>query len=298
MALRSDCLATSAGLVSAVFANDMVSSPMTSLDAADLRRRLSAKWLAFVGLSIAAGLVLGLLGPFGSYVSIDLRVRLLQFAGNAVLIGAMVVGTAMLARRFLFSGRLPFWAMVVIAIAMAPPGALVVQMQMHLWSPHVLRHVTFGGLMGQTLVINLLLSGLGWFVERRWQANGPAGPQSLPAPVPAEDTPPPADAATDDVVMAKLPLALRHAKLIALSAEDHYLRVHTDRGHALILMGLSQAVEALGPARGLRIHRSHWVARDALAGHRRSAGRAALTLDCGLVLPVSRSGRRLLAEAG
>jgi DNA-binding LytR/AlgR family response regulator len=42
-------------------------------------------------------------------------------------------------------------------------------------------------------------------------------------------------------------VTLRHAAILALSAEDHYVRVRTDRGQALILINLAGAIEALGP---------------------------------------------------
>ncbi len=105
------------------------------------------------------------------------------------------------------------------------------------------------------------------------------------------------DRRSDDILREKLPLPLRRAPILALSSEDHYLRVHTDRGQALILMSLSQAIDALGEDAGLRIHRSHWVARDAVVDSARKDGRLAVTLANGLILPASRSGRRLLEDA-
>lgn len=250
---------------------------------------------ALLALWIGAGLVLGVIGPFGSYIGMSLPVRLVHFVGNVVSISLLVMAMTILARRFLFAGALPFWAMVAIAVLAAPPGALVVELQMRLWSPEVLRYVNRGELVFQTLCINLILSTVVWIVRERLRT--PA--QSVPASAEAPPAPVMVAAAGDegqvDALAAKLPLALRRARLIALSAEDHYLRVHTDRGDALILMGLSQAVAALGPRRGVRIHRSHWVAFDALPaeGYRRSTGE--LRLDGGLTLPVSRTGRRLIA---
>ena len=92
----------------------------------------------------------------------------------------------------------------------------------------------------------------------------------------------------------KLPIALRHATIIALSAEDHYVRVRTDRGQALILTKLASAIIALGPGAGVRIHRSHWVAHALAAAPCRS--RHDIRVDADTVLPVSRAGRKLLRE--
>ena len=261
------------------------------------RRLWSAAWSrgGLLALWIGAGLVLGVIGPFGSYIGMSLPVRLVHFVGNVVSISLLVMAMTVLARRFLFGGALPFWAMLAIAVVAALPGALIVELQMRFWTPDVLRHVNRGELVFQTLSLNLILGTVVWVIRERLQ------PTMQPIPAPAGILPEPviARAAVGeeqvDALTAKLPVALRRARLIALSAEDHYLKVHTDRGEALILMGLSQAAAALGPGRGVRIHRSHWVAFDALPadGYKRSAG--VLHLDGGLTLPVSRTGRRLLA---
>ena len=96
----------------------------------------------------------------------------------------------------------------------------------------------------------------------------------------------------------RLPLHLYGARLIAVEAEDHYLRVHTDRGSDLILMRLSDALGELEGLEGAQTHRSWWVARDAVRGASRSDGRATLTLEGGIFAPVSRRYARALREAG
>lgn len=96
----------------------------------------------------------------------------------------------------------------------------------------------------------------------------------------------------------RLPLKLRGARLIAVESEDHYLRLHTERGSDLILMRLSDAVTELEGLEGAQTHRSWWVARDAVRGAERGDGRATLTLDGGLTAPVSRRYARALREAG
>lgn len=97
--------------------------------------------------------------------------------------------------------------------------------------------------------------------------------------------------------LGRLPMKLRTASIRAVQAEDHYLRVHTDRGSDLILMRLSDAVEELEGLEGARTHRSWWVARDAVRDIERGDGRATLTLDDGLRVPVSRRYARALREA-
>ena len=74
-----------------------------------------------------------------------------------------------------------------------------------------------------------------------------------------------------------------------MEAEDHYLRIRTDAGSALILMRLGDALEALASRDGFRTHRSWWVARTAVEAARWKAGRGALTLSDGSTAPVSRT---------
>lgn len=98
--------------------------------------------------------------------------------------------------------------------------------------------------------------------------------------------------------LERLPLRLRGADVFAVEAEDHYLRIHTDRGSDLILMRLSDAVAELEGIEGARAHRSWWVARAAVAEVERGDGRAVFTLKSGLRVPVSRTYARALRAAG
>jgi DNA-binding LytR/AlgR family response regulator len=96
--------------------------------------------------------------------------------------------------------------------------------------------------------------------------------------------------------LARIPLKLRGAELWAVEAEDHYLRLHTSKGQDLILMRLADAVDELEGVEGAQVHRSWWVARDAITGARRGDGRATLTLKDGCEVPVSRTYARILRE--
>lgn len=107
----------------------------------------------------------------------------------------------------------------------------------------------------------------------------------------------PIDAPQPPRFLDRLPLKLRGATIHAVQAEDHYLRIHTNRGSDLILMRLSDAVDELEGLEGAQTHRSWWVAKDAVRGVERGDGRATLTLEGGLSAPVSRRYARTLREA-
>ena len=98
--------------------------------------------------------------------------------------------------------------------------------------------------------------------------------------------------------LERLPLKLRGAEVWAVEAEDHYLRLHTSKGQDLILMRLADAVAELEGIEGAQVHRSWWVARDAVADARRGDGRATLTLKDGSEVPVSRTYAKLIRDAG
>ncbi|MAW79206.1 MAG: hypothetical protein CMI63_03130 [Parvularcula sp.] len=104
---------------------------------------------------------------------------------------------------------------------------------------------------------------------------GAASEAAAPSPVPG--------------FLERLPAKYRGAALYAVSSEDHYLRVHTDRGEELILMRLSDAMRELEGADGLQTHRSWWVARDGVAEVARENGRQKIVLKSGVEAPVSRS---------
>ena len=98
-------------------------------------------------------------------------------------------------------------------------------------------------------------------------------------------------------ILDRLPVE-RRGVLVALSVEDHYVRVRTTRGETLLLMRLSDAMRETAPTPGLQVHRSHWVARDAVAAVRRDGDRAILALNVGGDIPASRSHIPALKAAG
>ncbi len=97
--------------------------------------------------------------------------------------------------------------------------------------------------------------------------------------------------------LERLPGKYRGAALYAVSSEDHYLRIHTDRGEELILMRLSDAMRELEGADGLQTHRSWWVARDGVDHVDRDNGRQKIVLKSGAAAPVSRSFAKALKDA-
>lgn len=245
---------------------------------------LPRRYAALV-LPVVTGVALAIVGAFGTYVGMGLLTRLLHFVAGALLITTLVIAVTALARRYLFSGAEPFWAAIVAAAAVAPAGGWIVHQLLWLLAPQALPFVTYRDLTLQVLSINLFVSPLIWAIRRVPAGTADRGvAEARQAPV--------SDARTS--LRSKLPFGLRDAAILSLSAEDHYVRVRTDRGQALILINLADAIAALGPEAGVRIHRSHWVARAAVRSVTRQSGRVGVRLDDDLVLPVSRAGQKLL----
>jgi hypothetical protein len=120
---------------------------------------------------------------------------------------------------------------------------------------------------------------------------------------------PPARVETLTVIAAPLPEAetafrrrlsakRRGARLIAIEAHDHYLRVHTDAGAELITLRFAEALDELALGHGWRVHRSWWVAADAVEEVRWRRGAGEARLVGGLIAPVSRTYAPTLKEAG
>lgn len=98
-------------------------------------------------------------------------------------------------------------------------------------------------------------------------------------------------------ILQRVPLEKRGA-LLALSVEDHYVRVHTSKGTEMVLLRLSDAMREVGDLPGAQVHRSHWVAFNAVRAARRDGDRAILTLTTGTDIPVSRANMPKVKEAG
>ena len=90
----------------------------------------------------------------------------------------------------------------------------------------------------------------------------------------------------------------RVARLVAVEAEDHYVRVHTDAGSELVALRFADALQELARAHGHQTHRSWWVAADAIRGGAWRRGAGELRLDGDLVAPVSRTYAPGLKAAG
>lgn len=237
-------------------------------------------------LATVPGLLFTLLGPLGTYEA-PLLQRFL-FWVPAMAVGA-VAGTltTMTADRIRFLAERPWVRLFTIITLMTLIMTGVVMLTSHL---------VFGAgsvslnpsLVFYVWVITIVMAAIGTLYHERNQRIAAA---NLAPPTPGT-TPQPAP------LQLRLPVRLQEHPILALEAEDHYVRVHTIGGSELILLRLSDAAKEMGGAPGARTHRSWWVARSAIKSVNRSEGRLSLLLSNGIEAPVSRSYASELREAG
>lgn len=94
-------------------------------------------------------------------------------------------------------------------------------------------------------------------------------------------------------LLNRLKPELKTSSLLALAAEDHYVRVITSAGEELILLRFSDAIAEAHLVKGFQVHRSWWVAEHAIKALEKNNASAELRLINGMLVPVSR--RRLVA---
>jgi hypothetical protein len=88
--------------------------------------------------------------------------------------------------------------------------------------------------------------------------------------------------------MSLLPINKR-GQLLCLEMDDHYLKVHTDKGNHMLLMRLKDALLKLEEFPGLQTHRSWWVASDAVVSVNKQNRKMTLLLINHIEVPVSRT---------
>ena len=263
---------------------------------------------SLAGAAFAAALMTAL-GPFGTYDAMETPARALYWF---TVIGLIWLQSD-LVTRFLeraLAGRLPRPNLTIPAIAaliVALPATAVVIVVTQLMMPGV--QISLGQTLWHVFVVILVFSlafnnlggatseaaaeGEALEAERRMEEarlRQEAGLREESRAMPRNDAP-------DTRFRRRFPAGLT-GRLLCLEMEDHYLRIHTDKGSDIILMRMSDAEEELSLVDGLRVHRSWWVAREAVTGVRRDGTRLLLLLENGLEVPVGKTYRGALRDAG
>ena len=242
------------------------------------------RWATDLAMLVVIGLLMGFLGPFASERApvVGRYVYWMICMVGGGLIG--IVADEGLSRRMPAT-----WRRVVVVSVLATP-----LVSLHVMTTeHLLMGGTFDGrgylrlLLWQVWPILLAVMAVRALVWRRPPARVETRTVIAP-PLPE------AEAAFRRRLSAKR----REARLIAVEAHDHYLKVHTDVGSELVTLRFADALDELARAHGWRVHRSWWVAANAVEAVRWRRGVGEVRLVGGLVAPVSRTYAPVLKGAG
>jgi hypothetical protein len=243
---------------------------------------------------LGLAVVMAVTGPFGSYETMGLGKRLVYFTIVGVLTWAQVIACIAAFRQTEIFNRWPITTRMALAGVVAAVPATAEIIIIHGWLLWPIPWRAFPYIFPPTAFLSAVISILvGLYVERRLHAE--ADTERARVAAAAAAVPEASPAASD--FFRRVPPALGR-DLLALEMEDHYLRIHTALGSDLILLRLRDALAELGPARGRQVHRSWWVADGAIASVERDPRRPILVLRNGLRVPVSKTFRDQVREAG
>jgi len=246
------------------------------------------RWLIRLFAVLTGGFVLALLGPFGTFACAGLAERLVYWSALAALAYALYRPAAWYADRVaagLAFPRLAVWA--AAAVLASAPMTLLVWLASFRHTPSLWPDAD----AYLDMYWKVLLVGAG-FMAVFWAAGRAGSP--APARSAAQLSP---EASGGPRLAARLPRGA--GAIVALQMEDHYVRVHGANGEStLLLMRLRDAVAEMDGREGMQVHRSWWVARDAVQSVREAGRNVRLVLVNGLEAPVARNTVAALREAG
>ena len=253
-------------------------------------------YLNVISFLVAVALLV-YLGPFGTWALLAVPDRLL-FWVSAVGVNWIVGYIAFFLVSQAFREReWPQWTgFVLAAIVAAVPGTGTVWLVVIAYLDYRPSSVSdVASLYTQVAVLHLFIGTLVFrIVDGALRRRGAR--EEFPPPDASAEFAPRAE--SEAPLLARLPARSR-AELLHLRMQDHYVEVHTAAGSEMLLLRFRDALSEVEGVNGLQVHRSHWVARKAVAGvERRGGGRIALRLVNGSRVPVSRSFAPLLKSRG
>jgi len=117
---------------------------------------------------------------------------------------------------------------------------------------------------------------------------------ALPAEQPEIANPPAEETTRQDgwkikppVFLGRLPARLKPEELLAIKAEQHYIRIYTPNREYMVLYRFSDAIRELDGSLGIQVHRSYWVNTRAVESVHARAKSFHLSLPGGTKIPVS-----------
>ncbi len=244
------------------------------------------KWRETLGLTVAASVFLTFVRPeMGNEGNYFIRFSLWFLQIGFAFIASLPIRILVI-KHIAPNASYPL-QMGIVATILAIPISLWVQFLVTPWG-FFSDYSIFVGVLPFVLIISFTITAIYFMLERvSSEKNEDKFSESKNTAV-IDQSNPSITRLINTVLYEKLSPALRQEDLLALSSEDHYIKVHTSGGCELILMRLSDAMNELEPF-GLKVHRSWWVARAAVIKQEKISGKLLLTLTNGTQVPVSQS---------
>lgn len=238
-------------------------------------REMTGGWLRHGGTIVGLGAMLAFLGPFRSAETMSPVGRSLFWIGLVATGYAFTVAASRLLgnRPQSVAGRA-----TAVALLAALPQIFVVGWALQQVRPgRVIAPENLPMLFLSVLSIQVIIVAL-----KAW-GDGVAD-QGVDSPQPVES-----------LTRGRLASAST-GPILALESEDHYVRVHHPGGSSLLLYRLGDAIADVRPDVGLQVHRSWWVASDAVVGTFVRGYKRWLLLTNDLQVPVSRTYSRAVLD--
>ena len=238
-------------------------------------------WAVDFAVAVTVGLFVGVIGPYGSYLNGAPGPRIFHFV-VCFCVGTLIFGVL---QRLAVAGaerwKLPVWPAIGLALLVGcvPLALFISWLATTLW-PFLRDKI--GPLEWYAQCVFLSGPVLSFVVARR-ALKARAMRENPEAPSPTSIAPSGGPSVSGEV--------------LCLRMEDHYVRVHTLNGSRLVA-GPFERVIAGVDREGMRVHRSWWVAREAVTGVVADGRNLRLTLHGDLSAPVSRASVAKLREAG
>jgi len=246
------------------------------------------RWARVMSWATLAGVEFGMIGPFGSYAS-NIFTRTAYWTG-LFWVGSVVLwpSTVSALRHGPRHGFPPLFSMAAIVLLACVPLAMAGAVATYLCWPN--RAAGMRPLEWYWLTLSVALPAMAGLV---WLELGRTDLLRLrPGPMAKE-----AEAQNPLPPSTPLPAHILDSAL-CLQMEDHYVRVHGDHHSHMHFAVMRDVIAALGNGRGLQVHRSWWVARDAVKYWSREGRSVQLTLNNGLCVPVARNRVAILRAEG
>lgn len=234
---------------------------------------------------LLVGLVLGLIGPFGTYDLLPLSVRLVYWTAIITLNWALCDIAARWLDQLLprdMGGRSTAVILVTAVVVSGPATGLVTianGVSSIGWPDRVLL------LYGQVFLLTTAISFPVFLIASESESSGHLRSASM-------------NIGSADGSLFQMRLAnLKVSEIRYIETQDHYLCLHSDHGSELILCRMEDASRELSGL-GHRVHRCWWVSDKARSGIERVGQSIHVVLNDGHRVPIGRTYRAALSKAG